>query len=109
MYDYVAIAEDRGEALGFCGPATEGLPSLAARVQARGGDARRRPHRHRVLRRHAALPFRRQRRSVLLAHILAFRHILGARVRATPEQEWGLPEHAALHRHLPGGTGSERD
>src|SRR5918997_280127 len=86
MYDYVAIAEDRGEALGFCGPATEGLPSLAASVQARGGDARRRAHSHRVVRRHAALPFRRQRRSVLLAHILAFRRILGARVRAASEQ-----------------------
>src|SRR5918992_3106370 len=105
---YVAFAEDRGEAPGSCGPVAEGLPSLATGLQAWGGDARRRPHSHRVFRRRAALPFRRQGAWGLLAYVLAFRLILGARVRAALERERGVPEHPPLHGHLPGRPRVER-
>jgi hypothetical protein len=105
----VAFAENRGEAPGSCGPVAEGLPSLAASVQAWGGDARRRSHSHRVFRRYAHRPRLRGRGGSILAVLLAFRRILGAGVRVAPERQRGLPEHPALHRHLPGCAGSQRD
>src|ERR687893_1252024 len=105
---YVAFAEDRGKAPGSRGPVAEGLPPLAAGVQARGGDARRRPHSHRVFRRHPYSPRRgRHRESPVLAVLLAVRGVLGARVRAAPERQRRLPEHPAIHRYLSGGAGSE--
>src|SRR5215210_8696282 len=85
---YVAFAEDGGEAPQVGGPVAEGLPPLAAGVQARGGDARRRPHRHRVIRRYAHSPGRRGCRDPVLAFLLAFRGVLGTGIRATAQREW---------------------
>src|SRR5829696_6567808 len=100
-----------GERLLGPGPVAEGLPPLAARVQAWGGDARRRPHSHRVVRSYSHRPSRWGPPGgyPVLAVFLAFRSVFGARVRPAPERERGLPEHPALHRHLPGGAGTERD
>ena len=103
------LSENGAEASRFSGPVAEGLPSLAARVQAWGGDARRRPHSYRVVRHSPALPVRRRGARGLLEPVLAFRHLFGGRFRLALERERGLPEHPPLHGHLPGRSRVQRD
>src|SRR5918998_5012878 len=83
---YVVVAGHWAEASRRSGPVAEGLPSLAAGLQARGGDARRRADRCRVVCGGAYRQDKRRRREAGVRVVLAFCGVLGAGVRATPER-----------------------
>src|SRR5215203_330036 len=105
---YVVIARYWAEASWRSGSVAEGFSSLAAGLQARGGDARRCADRYRVVCGGAYRQGERRRRKAGIRMVLAFRGVLGGGVRSAVERDRRLQEHPEIHGHISGCAGVER-